>query len=199
MISLRKLSILAIIATFSFGLASCSKKDEQLATDYATKKASAQTLIDQINQSMTTMHIDHDQWMATLTTAGAKPGADTATIGLVKSDLTKHEADMAAISALIDTAKMYMNASPDQADSLKNADDKLGTASTDLTDKWKSFQDAHASLQQRIQQLAVTSAVATAVDTTMAAAKKAEPAKRAPTAIVPPAEQHHGAVRKSAQ
>lgn len=189
-----------MVAAFTIGLAACSKKDDQLATDFATKKASAQTLIDQINQSMTGMHTDHDQWMATLATAAAKPGADTAMIGMVKADLTKHEADMTAISAAIDNVKMYMNASPDQADSLKNADDKLGTASTDLTDKWKSFQDAHTSLQQRIQQLAATSAAAPApAADAKPEVKKAEPAKTAPNAVVPPAQQHHGAVRKSAQ
>ena len=84
MISLRKLSIVAIIAIFSFGLASCSKKDEQLATDYATKKASAQTLIDQINQNMATMHTDHDQWSALLITSWQRPGADTTSIGVLK-------------------------------------------------------------------------------------------------------------------
>ncbi len=186
-----------MLAAFTIGMAACSKKDEQLATDYATKKASAQTLIDQINQGMTTMHTDHDQWMATLATAAAKPGADTTMIGMVKSDLMKHEADMTALSALVDNAKMYMNATPDQQDSLKAADDHLGTATTDLTDKWKSLQDAHSSLQQRIQQIA---AAAPAADTTKAAApeKKAEPAKKAAPAAAPAAEQHHGAVRKTA-
>ncbi len=191
MISLRTLSILAILVTFSFGLASCSKKDEQLGTDYSTKKASAQTLIDQINQSMTTMHADHDQWSATLTTAAAKPGADTAMIAMIKADFTKHEADMTALSALLDSTKMYMSASPEQEDSLKNADDRLGTSFTDLSDKWKSFQDAHASLQQRVQQLAVASAAAPA-DTTKAAAA---PAMKA----APAHQEHHGAMRKSAQ
>jgi chromosome segregation ATPase len=189
MISLRKLSIFAIIAVFSFGLGSCSKKDEQLATDYATKKASAQTLIDQINQSMATMHTDHDQWSALLTTAWQRPGADTTSIGVLQGELTKHKADMATVSALVDSTKMYMNASPDQADSLKNADDHLGTSFTDLSDKWKSFQDAHASLQQRIQQLA-TAAATPAADTT-----KAAPAMK----VAPAHQEHHGAMRKSAQ
>jgi hypothetical protein len=162
MISLRKLSIVAIIAIFSFGLASCSKKDEQLATDYATKKASAQTLIDQINQNMATMHTDHDQWSALLITSWQRPGADTTSIGVLKGELTKHVADMTTVSALVDSTKMYMNAPPDKEDSLKNADDHLGTSFTALSDKWKSFQDTHASLQQRIQQLATGS---TASDT----------------------------------
>ncbi len=188
-----------MVAAFTIGLAACSKHDAQLETDYATKKASAQTLIDQINQGMTTMHTDHDQWMATLTTAWQKPGADTVMIGAIKSDLAKHEADMTAVSALVDGAKGYMNATPDQQDSLKAADDHLGTSITDLTDKWKSLQDAHASLQQRIQQLAVASATPAADTTKAAPAKKAEPAKRAATpAPAPAAEQHHGAVRKSA-
>jgi phage shock protein A len=189
MISLRKVSILAIVAVFTIGLASCSKKDEQLATDYATKKASAQTLIDQINQSMTTMHTDHDQWSAMLTTTWQKPGADTTSIGVLKSELTKHEADMATVSALIDSTKIYMNATPDQADSLKNADDHLGTSFTDLSDKWKSFQDAHASLQQRIQQLATS---VPAPDTTASA----QPAMKI---AAPKPAQHHGVPRKSAQ
>jgi chromosome segregation ATPase len=190
MISLRKSSILAIVAIFTIGLASCSKRNTELETDYATKKASAQTLIDQINQSMTTMHSDHDQWSATLTTAAAKPGADSSLINLINADLAKHQADMMALSALVDSTKQYMNGSPAQEDSLKNADDHLGTNFTDLSDKWKSFQDAHASLQQRVQQLAVSSAAAPAVDTTKAASAK--------KAVHVP-QEHHGAMRKSAQ
>jgi chromosome segregation ATPase len=189
MISLRKVSILAIVAVFTIGLAACSKRNTELETDYATKKASAQTLIDQINQSMTAMHTDHDQWSATLTVAVQKPGADSSLINLINADLTKHQADMAALSALVDSTKQYMNGTPEHEDSLKNADDHLGTNFTDLSDKWKSFQDAHASLQQRVQQLAVSSASAPAADTT-----KAAPAKKA----APVPQEHHGVVRKSA-
>ncbi len=180
-----------MVAVFTIGLAACSKRDTALETDYATKKASAQTLIDQINQSMTTMHTDHDQWAATLTTAAAKPGADTAMISMIKADFTKHEADMAAISALVDSTKMCMNGSPEQEDSLKNADDHLGTCFTDLSDKWKSFQDAHTSLGQRIQQLAV--AAAAPADTA-----KAAPPEMKKEAAKPAAQEHHGAPRKSA-
>jgi hypothetical protein len=189
MISLQKLSILATIAAFTFGLAACSKHNTELETDYATKKASAQTLIDQINQSMMTMHTDHDQWSATLTVSAQKPGADTTLIGMVKADLAKHESDMAAIAALTDSTKLYMNASPEQEDSLKTADDRLGTNFNDLNDKWKSFQDAHASLQQRIQQIAVATAGNAAADTA-----KAQPEMKKPA----PA-QHHGVPRRSAQ
>ncbi len=189
MISLRKISILAIVAAFGFGLASCSKRNTELETDYATKKASAQTLIEQINQNMMTMHTDHDQWSATLTVSAQKPGADTTLINMVKANLAKHESDMAAISALIDSTKLYMNATPEQEDSLKTADDRLGTNFNDLNDKWKSFQDAHASLQQRIQQIAVTTAGNAAADT----AKAKSEVKKA----VPP--QHHGVPRRSAQ
>ncbi|HEY3875438.1 MAG TPA: hypothetical protein VGM92_08160 [Candidatus Kapabacteria bacterium] len=206
MTSLRKISILAIVVVFAAGLAACSKKNEQLETDYATKKASAQTLIDQINQSMTQMKADHDQWMTALMTAWSKPGADTAKINSAKADLQKHESDMAGISALVDSTKLYMNAAPGNDDSLKASDDRLGTNFNDLNDKWKSFQDTHASLQQRIQQLTVATAgnAAAAQDTMKAAPakmeKKAEPKKAAaPAPPVPPAQQHHGAVRKSAQ
>lgn len=192
MTSLRNLSLFAMAAIFSISLASCSKKNEQLATDYAAKKTSAQTLIDQINTSMTQMKTDHDQWMAALAAASTKPGADTAKVNSAKADMTKHMADMSAISALIDSTKMYMNASTDNEDSLKNADDRLGTNFNDLNDKWKSFQDTHASLQQRIQQLTVATAGAAAADTTKAAAKPE--AKKAPAKPAMKTEK-----RKSAQ
>ncbi len=197
MISLRKLTILATIAAFTIGLAACSKRNTELETDYATKKASAQTLIDQINTAMAGMNTDHTQWAATLATAAQKPGADTTVIGMIKADFAKHEADMAAVNALVDSTKQYMNATPDQADALKDADTKLGTNFNDLSDKWKSLQDAHTSLGQKITQLAA----APAADTTKAAAPaaKAEPAKKeAAKAAAPAPEQHHGAVRKSA-
>jgi chromosome segregation ATPase len=173
MTSLRTFSIIVLAASFSFGLASCSKRNTELETDYATKKASAETLIEQINTSMAAMHKDHEQWMAALNTDAQNPAADTTKINALKSDLTKHEGDMAAINALIDSTKMYLNASPGQEDSLKNADDRLGTNFNNLNDQWKSFQDAHASLQQRIQQLSVTTAgAAAAVADTMKGTKK---------------------------
>lgn len=168
MTSLRRFSILTIAACFCFGLAACSKRNTELETDYATKKASAETLIDQINTSMTAMHADHDKWMAALNTDAQNPGADTMKINAVKSDLAKHEGDMAALSALIDSTKMYMSASPAQEDSLKDADDRLGANFNNLNDQWKSFQDAHASLQQRIQQVAVVTAGTAAADTMQA-------------------------------
>lgn len=202
MISLRNLSILAAAAAFSVNLAACSKQNTELETDYATKKASAETLINQIDSTMTSMKTDHDQWAAALAADAAKPGADTGKINTLKSDLAKHNADMATVAALEDSTKMYLTATPDQGDAFKNADDRLGTNFNDLSDKWKSFQDSHASLAQRVQQLAVTGAGAAITDTMKAKTeiKKAPPAamkmekKEAPKPVV----QHHGATRNSA-
>lgn len=207
MISLRNLSILAaaaaVAATLSLNLAACSKKNTELETDYATKKASAETLVNQIDSTMTSMKTDHDQWQAALAADAAKSGADTSKINSLKSDLAKHDADGAGIAALEDSTKMYMTATPDQGDAFKNADDRLGTNFNDLSDKWKSFQDTHTSLAQRVQQLAVTGAGAAITDTTKAKTeiKKGPPSamkkmekKEAPT----PVAQHHGVPRNSA-
>ena len=154
MISLRKALLFTTIGAFSLGLASCSKHDAALETDYATKKASAETLIGQINGAMSGMKADHDNWMKILTDAAAKPGADTAKIASLKANLMQHEADMNNIVALEDSVNLYMNATPDQADAFKNADDRLGTNSNDLSDKWKALQDAHATMGQNIPMLA---------------------------------------------
>jgi hypothetical protein len=162
MISLRKASLYITIGVFSFGIAACSKHDAALETDYATKKASAETLIGQINGASAGMKSDHDSWMKILTDAGTKPGADTAKIASLKADLDKHMADGQALIALEDSVNLYMNASPDQADAFKNADDRLGTNFNDLSDKWKAFQDAHAKLGQNIPMLAT---IAPTVDT----------------------------------
>ncbi|HET6402501.1 MAG TPA: hypothetical protein VFH95_14180 [Candidatus Kapabacteria bacterium] len=203
MISLRNLSILAAATALSLNLAACSKKNTELETDYATKKASAETLINQIDSTMTSMKTDHDQWAAALAADAAKPGADTSKINSLKSDLAKHQADMAGITALEDSTKLYMTATPDQGDAFKNADDRLGTNFNDLSDKWKSFQDTHASLAQRVQQMAVTGAGTAITDTTKAkteikkgppAAKKVEKKAEAPKPVV----QHHGVTRNSA-
>ncbi len=206
MITFHRFSLFVVLATFTIGLAACSKKNPELETDYATKKASAQTLMDQIDKSMATMKTDHDQWMTTLSQASAKPGADTAKINSLKSDIAKHESDMAAIGTLEDSTKLYMNATPDQGDAFKNADDRLGTNFNDLNDKWKSFQDAHTNLQQQVQQLAVNAA-GTAADSmaTKASqpakpeAKKAPAEKKAAPAPAPEKHEHHGAPRNSAQ
>jgi hypothetical protein len=162
MISLRKALLFIAIGSFSFGMAACSKHDAAPETDYATKKASAETLIGQINGASAAMKSDHDSWMKILTDASAKPGADTAKIAAMKSDLMQHETDMNTVIALEDSVNLYMNASPDQADAFKNADDRLGANSNDLSDKWKAFQDAHAKLGQNIPMLAT---IAPTVDT----------------------------------
>ncbi len=195
MISLRKLSILAATATLSLTLAACSKRNTQLETDYATKKASAETLTSQIDSSMTQMQADFTQWKATLAADAAKPGADTTTINSIQSDLAKHEADKANLTALEDSTKMYLNATPDQGDAFKNADDRLGVNFNALSDKWKSFQDTHTSLGQRIQQLSVaTAGAAAAVKVKKAPAKKMMK-KAAPKRVM---HVHHGVTRKSA-
>jgi chromosome segregation ATPase len=193
MITFHKVSLYATLAIFAVGLAACSKRNPELETDYATKKASAETLIGQIDAAKSGMMADHDNWMKTLTDASAKPGADTSKINSLKNDLNKHMADGQAIAALEDSVKAYMNATPDQGDAFKNADDRLGTNFNDLNDKWKSFQDAHANLQKNIQQMAVTTAGAPMKDSTRAQAeiKKpvAKPEKK--VAATPPANNTH--------
>ena len=197
MITYRKLSFYATLAIFALGLAACSKRNPELETDYATKKASAETLINQINTTMATMHTDRDQWAATLDDAAKKPGADTAKITSFRSDLQKHEADMNTVMALVDSVKAYLNASPDNADEFKNADDRLGTNFNDLNDKWKSYQDTHENLQKNIQQLAVTAAGAPMKDTTKAKAEIKEPAPKVEKKPAP-APKPTGVPRRSA-
>ncbi len=197
MISKRNLSILAAALFFTLHLVACSKRNTELETDYAAKKASAETLINQINTSMTSMKNDHDQWMASLTTASAKAGADTAKISALKGDIAKHEADADSINVLIDSTKAYMNATPDQGDAFKNADDHLGTNFNDLSDRWKSFQDTHNSLQQQVQQLAVTTA-GSAADTAQARVEKKQAAKPAMKHEAPkPAVHTHPGIKRS--
>ena len=208
MITFHKVSLYAALAIFAVGLVACSKRNPEIETDYATKKASAETLIGQINSSMTSMHTDHDQWTAALNDASKKPGADTSKINSLRSDLQKHEGDMNAIMALVDSVKAYSNATPDNADAFKNADDRLGTNFNDLNDKWKSFQDAHANLQKNIQQMAVTTAGAPMQDSTKAkeeikkpvAAPKAEKKAAANPANPHQTEENHagGVPRRSA-
>ncbi|HZK76496.1 MAG TPA: hypothetical protein VFD13_06265 [Candidatus Kapabacteria bacterium] len=202
MTSLRNLSILAAAAAFSLNLAACSKQNTELETDYATKKASSETLVNQIDSTMTSMKTDHDQWAAALAADAAKSGADTGKINSLNADIAKHAADAATISALEDSTKMYMNATPDQGDAFKNADDRLGTNFNNLSDKWKSFQDTHASLSQRVQQMAVTTAGAAMTDTTKA---KTEIKKGPPPAMEmkkeapkPEMHKHVGVTRNSA-
>jgi hypothetical protein len=198
MISLRKASLYIAIGAFGLGLAACSKHDAALETDYATKKASAETLVGQINGSMSGMKTDHDNWMKALADAAAKPGADTAKISAAKAALTQHEADMNTIAALEDSVNLYMNASPDQADAFKNADERLGTNSNDLSDKWKAQQDAHAKMGQTISQFA--SAPATDTAKPKAEAKPHPKMKEAPKSPEAAKAVHPGGVpRKSAK
>jgi len=204
----QKLSLVAAVAALSFGASSCTKKNTELETDYNSKKASAQTLIDQIDKSTPTMMTEHDQWMKSLNDAAMKPGADTSKINSLKNDMNQHMADGTAIKALEDSVKAYMNATPDQGDAFKNADDRLGTNFNDLDSKWKSFQDKHASLGKSIGDLAVTTS-GDAAKTQADAAKTNEPAKTAPVKKAPaPAKEapkpapkpteHHGVPRKPA-
>ena len=197
------------LGAFALNFAACGKKNAELETDYASKKASAETLINQINTAKATMMTDHDNWMKAITDAWHKPGADTAKLNSLKSDLDKHMADGQAIGALEDSVKAYMNATPDQGDAFKNADDRLGTNYNDLNDKWKSFTDKHASLQKDITAAAVTTAGEAAKDTVKAAqagkpAPKGEPKAAEPKKAAPHAEQkketpkeRHGAPMKS--
>ena len=197
MISKRNITILAVAAIFSLNLASCSKKNTEVETDYAAKKASAETLMTQITSSMASMKSDHDQWLATLTTASAKPGADTSKIASLKSDIAKHEAMGDSINVLMDSTKAYMNATPDMgADAFKNADDQLGTNFNNLNDKWKSFQDTHTSLAQQVQQYAVSAAGA-AADSAHAKTKAKAPEKK--VADKPAPTHKPGVARRSAQ
>ena len=176
MISLRNLSLYATVAALGLNFAACSKKDAALETDYATKKASAETLVGQITAAKAGMMTDHDNWTKTLADAGAKPGADTSKIASLKSDLDKHMADGQALMALEDSVKAYSNATPDQGDAFKNADDRLGTNFNDLNDKWKSFQDKHADLQKNIGAMAVAAAGAPMKDVSTASEEIKKPA-----------------------
>jgi hypothetical protein len=191
MISLRKVLLYSAIGAFGLGIAACSKHDAALETDYATKKASAETLIGQINGASAALKSDHDNWMKVLNDAWAKPGADTAKITSLKSDLDKHMADGQALMALEDSVNLYMNATPDQADAFKNADDRLGTNSNDLSDKWKAFQDAHAKLQSSISPYTVAAPTVDTVKEVVHETKKTTTESKA---------VHPGGVpRKSAQ
>jgi hypothetical protein len=200
MISLRKVLLLITIGAFGFGMAACSKHDAALETDYATKKASAETLVGQINGATAGMKSDHDNWMKILNDAWAKPGADTAKIASLKSDLDKHMADGHAIMALEDSVNLYMNASPDQADAFKNADDRLGTNSNDLSDKWKAFQDAHAKLQSSIAPFAVAAPKVDTVKEVVHESKKTTTESKANNPATEAKAVHPGGVpRKSAK
>ena len=178
MTSIRKLSLMLAVAAMPL-IASCGKKNAELETDYNAKKASAETLMNDINSHMNTMKDDHTKWMAALDEASKKPGADTAKLGGLKNDMAKHMADANVIMALEDSVKTYMNADASNADAFKNADDRLGANTNDLQDKWKSFMDAHATLGKNITD-ATTAASADAVKTEAkpAETKKAAPAKK---------------------
>lgn len=200
MTTIKKISLYLTLGAFagllSLSLNSCNKRNAELETDYATKKASAETLMGQINSAMTSMKDDHSKWAAALATA-KKPGADTTKLNELNGDLTKHEADMTAIVSLEDSVKAYMNASPDKADEFKAADEKLGTNSNDLSDKWKSYQDSHLKLGQAIS--VATVAAAAAPDTTKPKAevkKKAAPKAEAAQPVIK--TEAHGVPRKSA-
>ncbi|MDP4198687.1 MAG: hypothetical protein Q8922_10010 [Bacteroidota bacterium] len=203
MTRLKKLSVfLAIVALAGFlgtGLSSCSKRNAELETDYATKKASAETLMGQITSSMTTMKDDHAKWMAALDDASKKHGADTTKLNALRNDMQKHMADANTIMALEDSVKSYMSATPDKADEFKNADDRLGTNFNDLSDKWKSFQDAHSKLGQDINAATVAAAGAPMKDTVKAKEeiKKAAPKKEAAKTEIK--TEAHGVPRKSAK
>jgi len=162
MISLRKSLLLISLGVLSFGLAACSKHDAALEADYATKKASAETLVGQINGATSGMKTDYDNWMKALNDAVVKPGSDTGKVATLRAALKDHQNNSNWIVALEDSVNLYMNASPDQADAFKNADDRLGVNTNDLSDKWKAFQDTHASLGQSISQFTMA---APAVDT----------------------------------
>jgi hypothetical protein len=163
MTSIRKISLMLAVAAMPL-IASCSKKNAELETDYNAKKASAETLMNDINSHMNTMKDDHTKWMAALDEASKKPGADTSKLNSLKNDMTKHQADANVIMALEDSVKAYMNADPANADAFKNADDRLGANTNDLQDKWKSFMDSHASLGKNITD-ATTAASSDAVKT----------------------------------
>src|SRR4051812_47945926 len=172
MVTLRKLALYTLLSTAAFGSAACTKKDANVEADYNAKKAQAETLVTQINTSMATMKTDHQQWLATLDQASKKPAADTAKINTFKQDMQKHDADGQVVMALVDSVKMYSNATADQGDAFKNADDRLGTNFNDLNDKWKSYQDTHAKLQTDIQQFAVNTAGNAVQDSAKANAAK---------------------------
>ncbi len=201
MISFRKLSLGITVAALSLNLAACSKKDAALETDYAAKKASAETLTGQITAAKAGMMTDHDTWMKALTEASAQKGADTTKIKSLMTDLDKHMADGQALAALQDSVKAYSNATPDQAEAFKNADERLGTNFTDLESKWKSFQDAHANLGKTISAMAVTASAAPMKDAVKATEeiKKPVPAKKEAAKPAEKPVEHHGTPGKMTQ
>lgn len=190
MISVRKLTVYLVALALMPILSACSKKNPELETDYATKKASAETLMGQINSAVNTMKDDQTKWGAALDEASKKQGADTAKLNALRNNMKTHMDNANAIMALEDSVKTYMNATPDNADAFKNADDRLGTNFNDLSDKWKSFQDAHSKLGKDITDATVAAAGAPMKDETKASdeikkptakphteAKASEPAK----------------------
>jgi hypothetical protein len=173
MLKITRNAKVASLFVLAFFVASCAKRDENLITDYNAKKASAETLITEVNTGMEKMKTDHAAWEAKLTEASAVKGADTARINGFKNDIAKHNEEAAKLPALVDSTKLYTNASTDNDESLKFANDRLTENFDDLNNQWKSVMDEHHRLESDITAFLVNNAGDASKDSTKAAVDKA--------------------------
>lgn len=183
---------LVLVAGLTLASVGCNKRDQNVETNYNAEKASAETLISQINTDMTQMKTDHQQWTTTLADAAKKPGADTSKINSIMNRMKQHETDANNVMVLVDSVKQYMNVTSDNNDQLKAANDRLSANVNDLQSKWKSLQDDHASLKTDVEGFAVNAAGDAVKDT----AKANTAAKTAP-ATKPAAKNPHETAKHS--
>ncbi len=168
-----------MVLALGFIAAACAKKDEALETDYNTKKATAQKLVDDVTAGMATMKADHAAIAAQLDSAAKTAKADTAKIAEFKKHEATHEEGIAALNAGIDSVKMYMNVTSDKPE-FKNADERLGANTDDLSNKWKAMTEGHAAMKAEIAGfLAGTASGAKAEAADAAKDMKAEKSKAA--------------------
>lgn len=160
---LQKYSHLVLLVLLTVFVASCNKRDENLATDYESKKASADKLITEVNEGLTRMEPEHADMMKDLDSAGLA-SKDSAKVNSIKEEMNRHMEQAAKVKALVDSVKAAMTLTTDNDDQLRAANDALGTHFDDLTSEWKALQDQHAKMQQDIQSFAVNAAGDAVVD-----------------------------------
>lgn len=161
--NLKHYSRLAVMALLMVVVASCAKRDENLVTDYESKKASAEKLITEVNEGLTRMETEHAAMMKDLDSAG-KASKDSNRVNAINEDMKRHMEQSSKVKALVDSVKTYTTATTDNDDQLRAANDRLGTHFDDLSNEWKTLQDQHAKLQQDIQDFAVGAAGDAVVD-----------------------------------
>jgi hypothetical protein len=168
MLNLKHYSRMAVMALLVVVVASCAKRDENLVTDYESKKASADKLITEVNEGLARMEAEHASMMRDLDSAG-DASKDSARANAIRQDMTRHTDQSNKVKALVDSVKTYTTASTDNDEQLREANDRLGTHFDDLSNEWKTLQDQHAKLQQDIQDFAVGAAGDAVIDSARAA------------------------------